>query len=50
MLLRQTNWTIAEIADSLGFSDFAHFAKFFKNETSIPPGTYRSQAKSLNYT
>jgi AraC-like DNA-binding protein len=50
ILLRQTNWTIAEIADSLGFSDFAHFAKFFKNETSIPPGTYRSQAKSLNYT
>jgi AraC-like DNA-binding protein len=50
ILLRQTNWTIAEIADSLGFSDFAHFAKFFKNETSIPPGAYRAQAKSLNYT
>jgi AraC-like DNA-binding protein len=50
ILLRQTNWTIAEIADSLGFSDFAHFAKFFKNETSVPPGTYRSKAKSLNYT
>ena len=50
ILLRQTNWTIAEIADSLGFSDFAHFAKFFKNETSIPPGTYRAKAKSLNYT
>lgn len=50
ILLRQTNWTIAEIADSLGFSDFAHFAKFFKNETSIPPGAYRAQTKSLNYT
>lgn len=50
ILLRQTDWTIAEIADSLGFSDFAHFAKFFKNETSIPPGAYRSKAKSLNYT
>jgi AraC-like DNA-binding protein len=50
ILLRQTNWTIAEIADSLGFSDFAHFAKFFKNETSISPGVYRSQPKSLNYT
>ncbi|SDH33817.1 helix-turn-helix domain-containing protein [Chitinophaga filiformis] len=45
ILLRQTNWTIAQIADSLGFSDFAHFAKFFKNETSIPPGTYRSKEK-----
>lgn len=50
ILLRQTNWTIAEIADSLGFSDFAHFAKFFKQETSISPGAYRSQTKSLNYT
>ena len=50
ILLRQTNWTIAEIAYSLGFSDFAHFAKFFKNETSISPGVYRSQPQSLNYT
>ncbi|WP_031530185.1 helix-turn-helix domain-containing protein [Dyadobacter crusticola] len=49
-LLRHTDWTIAEIAESLGFSDFAHFAKFFKAETSIAPGAYRSQAKSLNYT
>jgi AraC family transcriptional activator of pobA len=49
-LLRQTDWTIAEIADSLGFSDFAHFAKFFKSETSFAPGAFRSQTKSLNYT
>ncbi|WP_221393021.1 AraC family transcriptional regulator [Dyadobacter sp. NIV53] len=49
-LLRHTNWTIAEIADSLGFSDFAHFAKFFKNETSFSPGAFRNQVKSLNYT
>ena len=49
-LLRHTDWTIAEIADSLVFSDFAHFAKFFKNETAFSPGAFRSQAKSLNYT
>ncbi|SKC03520.1 helix-turn-helix domain-containing protein [Dyadobacter psychrophilus] len=49
-LLRLTDWSIAEIADSLGFSDFAHFAKFFKNETSLSPGAFRSQTKSLNYT
>jgi len=49
-LLRHTNWTIAEIADSLGFSDFAHFGKFFKTETSLSPGAFRSQTKSLNYT
>ncbi|MBE9462653.1 helix-turn-helix domain-containing protein [Dyadobacter subterraneus] len=49
-LLRHTGWSIAEIADSLGFSDFAHFAKFFKNETSFSPGVFRRQTKSLNYT
>lgn len=49
-LLLHTDWTIAEIADSLGFSDFAHFAKFFKSETSFSPGAFRRQAESLNYT
>lgn len=50
VLLRLTDWSIAEIADSLAFSDFAHFSKFFKNETSLSPGVFRSQTKSLNYT
>jgi AraC-like DNA-binding protein len=50
VLLRQTNWSIAEIADSLGFSDFAHFSKFFKQETFLSPGVFRNQSKSLNYT
>jgi AraC family transcriptional activator of pobA len=49
-LLRHTNWSIAEIADSLGFSDVAHFANSFKRETSISPGAFRNQVKSLNYT
>ncbi|WP_342089029.1 helix-turn-helix domain-containing protein [Dyadobacter sp. OTU695] len=49
-LLHHTDWTIAEIADSLGFSDFAHFAKFFKTGTSLSPGAFRSQAKSVNFT
>jgi AraC family transcriptional regulator, transcriptional activator of pobA len=49
-LLLQTDWTIAEIADSLGFSDFAHFAKFFKSQTAVPPAAFRGQAKSLNHT
>jgi len=44
-LLLQTDWTIAEIADCLGFSDFAHFAKFFKSHTAMPPATFRSQSK-----
>jgi AraC family transcriptional activator of pobA len=49
-LLLQTDWTIAEIADCLGFSDFAHFAKFFKSHASVPPAAFRVQTKSLNHT
>jgi AraC family transcriptional activator of pobA len=43
-LLRQTHWTMAEIADSLGFTDVAHFAHFFKRQAAVAPGAYRSQA------
>ena len=46
-LLRQTAWTLAEIADSLGFVDVAHFAKFFKRETSVSPGVFRAAANQL---
>lgn len=49
-LLLQTDWTIAEIADCLGFSDFAHFARFFKSHTGVPPAAFRAQTKSLNRT
>jgi AraC family transcriptional activator of pobA len=42
-LLRQTHWTMAEIADSLGFTDVAHFAHFFKRQAAVAPGAYRSQ-------
>jgi len=50
VLLRHTDWTISEIAESLGFSDFSHFAHFFKSQSSFSPGTFRNQLKSLNYT
>jgi AraC-like DNA-binding protein len=42
-LLRQTHWTMAEIADSLGFADVAHFSHFFKRHATVAPGTYRTQ-------
>jgi AraC family transcriptional activator of pobA len=42
MLLKQTNWTVSEIADSLGFTDVAHFCNFFKRQTSLTPGDFRS--------
>lgn len=41
MLLRQTNWTVSEIADSLGFTDVAHFCNFFKRQTGLVPGALR---------
>lgn len=42
-LLRQTHWTMAEIADSLGFTDVAHFSHFFKRQIAVAPGAYRNQ-------
>jgi AraC family transcriptional activator of pobA len=40
-LLKQSNWTVAEIADSLAFTDTAHFCHFFKRQTGLSPGDYR---------
>ena len=41
ILLRQTNWNVSEIADSLGFADTAHFCNFFKRQTRLTPGDFR---------
>ena len=41
LLLRQTDWSLAEIADGLGFASVAHFGTFFKRQTGQPPGGYR---------
>ena len=41
LLLRQTPWTVSEIADSLGFVEVAHFSNFFKRQTSCSPATFR---------
>ncbi|MDN3579638.1 helix-turn-helix domain-containing protein [Mucilaginibacter flavus] len=41
ILLKQTNWNIAEIAYTLGFDDIAHFSNFFKKQTSFTPAGFR---------
>ncbi len=41
ILLKQTNWTVSEIADSLGFANVAHFCSFFKRQTALTPSTFR---------
>lgn len=41
ILLKQTNWNIAEIAYSLGFEETAHFSNFFRKQTSTSPAAFR---------
>ncbi len=41
LLLKQTNWTVSEISDSLGFAEVAHFSNFFKRQTTLSPGAFR---------
>jgi AraC-like DNA-binding protein len=53
VLLKKTSWTIAQITDSLGFTDIAHFSHFFKRQTLLSPAAFRAQAEPserLNYT
>lgn len=42
ILLRQTRWTVSEIAYTLGFEEIAHFSNFFKKKTSMTPLEFRS--------
>ncbi|WP_022822802.1 helix-turn-helix transcriptional regulator [Hymenobacter norwichensis] len=42
VLLRQTEWTLWEIADSLGFVDVAHFSHFFRRYATVSPGAFRT--------
>ena len=41
VLLRHTDWNIAEIAYVLGFDDLAQFSNFFKKQTSFAPTSFR---------
>ncbi|MFD1141049.1 helix-turn-helix domain-containing protein [Larkinella insperata] len=41
VLLKSTNWTINEIAWSLGFEEPQHFSSFFKNRSGVKPSTFR---------
>ncbi len=42
ILLKQTHWSVGEIAYALGFDDLAHFSKYFKKQTNLTPLTFRS--------
>lgn len=45
ILLKLTNWNIAQIANSLGFEEPSHFNTFFKKHTKISPTDYRKLKK-----
>lgn len=43
-LLSATTLSVAEIAQSCGFSDSAHLIKIFKEDTGLTPAKYRKTA------
>jgi AraC-like DNA-binding protein len=42
ILLTHTDWTVSQVADSLGFAEVAHFSGFFKRHASVSPAAFRS--------
>ncbi|MDZ8117010.1 helix-turn-helix transcriptional regulator [Pontiella agarivorans] len=47
LLLWETNETIQQIADALGFYDAFHLSKAFKRMAGISPSSYRTQASRI---
>jgi AraC-like DNA-binding protein len=44
-LLQYTDFTVAEIAYQLNFSDPANFGKFFKKHAGLSPSEFRNQRR-----
>ncbi|HZG83996.1 AraC family transcriptional regulator [Paenibacillus sp.] len=44
-LLRETDWSITEISEQVGFDNFSHFGKMFKRIVQTSPRAYRKQSK-----
>ena len=42
ILLKQTDWNVSEIANSLGFEQLAHFSNFFRKQTTVSPLNFRT--------
>lgn len=41
ILLKQTDWSVTDIAYCLGFEEIAHFSNFFKKHSSLAPLKFR---------
>jgi AraC family transcriptional regulator, transcriptional activator of pobA len=48
-LLQNTDWSIGEIAYTLGFEYPSHFNKYFKSDTAITPIEFRSKTTTRLY-
>lgn len=46
VMLRETNRTVSEIADQVGFSNSTYYTTVFKNAYGITPSAYRSKSKN----
>lgn len=44
LLLKYTNWPVADISDSLRFTDPTYFAHFFRKHVGVSPTAFRQQA------
>ncbi|RIV23773.1 AraC family transcriptional regulator [Fibrisoma montanum] len=42
ILLKQTDWSVSEISNSLGFEEVAHFSNFFRKQTELSPVAFRA--------
>lgn len=42
ILLRQTSWTVSEIANALGYEEVSYFSNFFKKQAGASPVSFRS--------
>lgn len=43
LLMKQTDYRLAEIAQSVGYPDLFSFSKAFKKQLGVSPNTYRKQ-------
>jgi AraC-like DNA-binding protein len=44
-LLENTDQTVEEIAQGIGFESLAHFTRLFRSVVGMPPGRYRQQSR-----
>ena len=47
-ILSQTDMTLSEISDDLGFSNVYYFSRFFKSHTGLTPGEFRINERAKN--